>query len=166
MATKHLFSDEAKNKMKELVKSIDFNMMATALTQHPIHAVPMSTKKVDDEGMIWFLSGKDSKHNANIQKDPSVHLFYAKPMAMEFLNIFGKATITQDRTIIHELYQKSDDTWFNGKDDPSLTVIMVKPQDVYYWYTKNNMLVSLLKMSVGAITGKKQDLSEEGKLSV
>lgn len=164
MATKHLFSDEAKNKMKELVESIDFNMMATALTQLPIHAIPMSTKKVDNEGMIWFLSGKNSKHNANIQKDSSVHLFYAKPTAMEFLNIFGKATITQDRTIIHNLYQKSDDTWFDGKDDPNLTTIMVKPQDVYYWDTKNNMLVSLLKMGVSTITGKKQDLSEEDEL--
>ena len=166
MATKHLFSDEAKKKMKELVESIDFNMMATALTQLPIHAIPMSTKKVDDEGGIWFLSSKGSTHNANIQKDPSVHLFYAKPNSMEFLNIFGKATITQDRTIIHDLYQKSDDTWFDGKDDPNITAIMIKPQDVFYWDTKDNMLVSLLKMSVGAITGEKQDLSEEGKLKV
>lgn len=166
MGTKHLFSNEAKEKMKELVESIDFNMMATALSKLPIHAIPMSTKKVDDEGKIWFLSGKDSQHNANIEKDSSVHLFYAKPMGMEFLNIFGKATISQDRKIIHDLYQKSDDTWFDGKDDPNITAIMVKPQDVYYWDTKDNMLVSLLKMGVGAITGEKQDLGEEGELRV
>lgn len=166
MATKNLFSDEAKKKMKELVESIDFNMMATDLGQLPIHAIPMSTKKVDEEGIIWFLSGKDSRHNANIQKDSSVHLFYAKPMAMEFLNIFGKGTIIHDRAVIHDLYQKSDDTWFNGKDDPDITAIMVKPQDVYYWDSKDNILVSLLKMGFGAITGEKQVLGEEGELRV
>lgn len=103
MATKHLFSEEAKLKMKELVESIDFNMMATNLNKLPIHAIPMSTKKVDEIGLIWFLSGKFSKHNANIQRDSSVHLIYSKPAKMEFINVFGQATIIEDRKIIQGL---------------------------------------------------------------
>lgn len=163
---KHLFNQEAKDKIKELAESIDFVMMATNLSETPIHAIPMSTKKVDEDGNIWFLSGKDSTHNANIRNDTNLHLFYSKGTSMEFMNLYGTAVITTDRAIIDELYQKSDDNWFNGKEDPNVTAIKVTPKDAHYWDTKNNMLVSMLKMGIGAITGKKTDLGEEGQLRI
>lgn len=166
MATKNLFNKEAQNKIKELAESIDFTMLATDLFSLPIHAIPMSTKRVDDLGQIWFISNKNSEHNANIQKSNDVHLFYSKAMSMEFMNLYGKAEIVIDKGIIEDLYQKSDDNWFKGKDDPNITAIKVTPKDAHYWDTKNNILVSMLKMGIGAITGKKADLGEQGELSV
>tara|TARA_R110000765_G_scaffold98047_3_gene184310 strand:- start:3406 stop:3906 length:501 start_codon:yes stop_codon:yes gene_type:complete len=166
MATKNLFNKEAQNKIKELAESIDFTMLATNLSSLPIHAIPMSTKKVDDLGQIWFLSNRNSEHNANIHKSNDVHLFYSKAMSMEFMNFYGKAEIVNDKGIIENLYQKSDDNWFEGKEDPNITAIKVIPKDAHYWDTKNTMLVSLLKMGIGAITGKKVDLGEQGELSV
>lgn len=164
MATKHLFSKEAKSKIKELAESIDLTLMATLLDKLPIHAIPMSTKRVDEDGCIWFLSNRLSKHNSNIHKNKNVHLFYAKTTAMEFLNVYGEATVILDREVITSLYQKSDDTWFEGKDDPNITAIKVEPVDAHYWDTKDNALVSLIKMGIGTITGKKMDLGEEGIL--
>ncbi len=166
MAVNNLTNEEARKKIKELAESIDFNLMATDLDTVPLHAIPMSTKKVDKEGNIWFLSGRDSKHNTNIEKDGRVHLFYCKPGGMEFLNVYGNAEILDNKKIIDELYDSSDDNWFDGKDDPNVSIISVVPKDVYYWDTKNNMLVSLLKMGVGAVTGKKTDPSEEGEIKV
>ncbi|MEJ1222535.1 pyridoxamine 5'-phosphate oxidase family protein [Sediminicola sp. 1XM1-17] len=166
MSIKNLFSTEAKQKIKDLAESIDFNLMAPDLKNIPIHAIPMSTKKVDENGSIWFLSTKDSNHNSNIKKDKNVHLFYANSGAFEFMNIYGHAYILDDRNIIDDLYQKSDDNWFNGKDDPNLTVIRVEPKDAHYWDTKNGMFVSLLKMGVGVLTGKKSDLGIEGELKI
>ncbi len=58
-------------------------------------------------------------------------------------------------------------TWFQeGKDDSSLTIIKVVPQDAYYWDTKNNKLVSLIKIMASVATGKTMDDGVEGKLSV
>lgn len=166
MATKHLFNKSAKDKIKELAEAIDFTMLATNLSKRPIHAIPMSTKKVDENGHIWFLSDKHSTHNANIQRDEEIHLFYAKPMSMEFMNVYGTAEILDDKNIISELYQKSDDNWFDGENDPNITAIKVTPKDAHYWDTKNNMLISLFKMGIGAITGEKTDLGDEGKLTI
>ncbi len=42
-----------------MAESINFNIMATDLKIIPIHAIPMSTKKVEDKGNIWFLSSHD-----------------------------------------------------------------------------------------------------------
>ncbi len=166
MSTENLYNREAKEKIKELAESIDFTLMGTQLGQKPVTVVPMSTKKVDDNGSIWFLSGKDSGHNAHIGTEPHVQLFYTKPGSMEFLTVFGDAVVTTDKSILKELYGKSDDMWFEGLDDPNLTAIEVRPLDAYYWDSKHNKIVSLLKMGAGAITGEQPDLSEQGELEV
>ncbi|RMB62826.1 general stress protein [Dokdonia sinensis] len=164
MSTENLYSKEAKAKIKELVEDIDFAMMTTNLGQKPLGAIPMSTKKVDEAGNIWFLSGADSDHNKDIQKDSDVQLLYSKPSDMEFLSVFGKAVITRDKKILEDLYGKSDDNWFDGVDDPNLTAISFKPTEARYWDTKHNKFVSLFKMLYGTVAGEKTDIGVSGTL--
>ncbi|HSJ11573.1 MAG TPA: pyridoxamine 5'-phosphate oxidase family protein [Gillisia sp.] len=164
MSTKNLTSREALEKMTKLVNDIDYTMLLTDLSSRPISAVPMSTKKVDDQGNIWFLSGLNSNHNSNIVKSPEVQLLYSDPSDMEFISIYGKATIVADPHILDDLYEKSDDAWFTGKEDPNLSAIKVVPEEAYYWDTKQNKYISLFKMGIAAITNDKADIGEKGKL--
>lgn len=164
MSKENLHNDNAKKKIKEMAEDIDFTMMATNLKQTPLHMVPMSTKKVDEHGNIWFLSNKNSTHNQNLMNDPNLHLIYADKSDMQFLNVYGMATISTDRGVIDELYGKTDDAWFEGKEDPNITAISVKPTEAYYWDPKSNKLISLVKMGVGAITGDQPDTMDFGKL--
>lgn len=164
MSTENLYQDDAKKKIKEMAENIDFTMMATNLKKIPLHMVPMSTKKVDEQGNIWFLSDKNSTHNQNITKDANLHLIYANKGDMQFLNVYGTATVTTDKKIIDELYGKADDTWFEGKDDPNITAISVKPTEAFYWDPKHNKLVTLVQIGVGAITGNEPDTMDYGKI--
>lgn len=164
MSKDNLYNDDAKKKIKEMAEDMDFAMFASNLKQLPLHMVPMSTKKVDAQGNILFLSDRSSTHNQNINKDSNVHLIYVDKGSMQFLNVYGTATITRDQNMIDELYGKSDDAWFEGKEDPNVTVISVKPTESYYWDPKHNKLVSLVKMGVGAITGEQPDMMDVGKL--
>ncbi|NRT14924.1 general stress protein 26 [Flavobacterium sp. 28A] len=166
MSIKNLFSEEAKQKIKDLATDIDFAMFATGLKDNPLHMVPMSTKKVDDSGQIWFLSNKNSQHNKNIIQNSAMHLIYSDPSKMKFLNVFGQAKVSTDIDIIKELYKSSDDAWFEGVNDPNITAIAVIPAEVFYWDPKNNTLVTLLKMGMGALTGDEPDLMDQGKLNV
>lgn len=166
MSKENLYNDAAIKKIKEMAEPIDFAMMATNLKQMPIHMIPMSTKKVDDLGQIWFLSNKNSTHTQNIIRDAHLHLVYADKSDMQFLNVYGMATIYTDKEIIDELYGKSDDAWFEGKDDSNITAICVKPSEAFYWDPKNGKLISLLKMGVAAITGDQPDSMDTGKLNL
>lgn len=166
MSTENLGNTEALKKMRELVEDIDFCMMLTDLDTKPISAIPMSTKKVDEAGNIWFLSGKNSEHNSNIAKDSKTQLLYSDNSDMEFISIYGAATIHTDRDLIHELYSKSDDAWFDDKNDPNITAIKFSPSEAYYWDTKQNKYVALLKMGWSALTGEKADVGEKGKLNL
>ncbi|TVZ27206.1 general stress protein 26 [Gillisia sp. Hel_I_86] len=166
MSTENLDNTEALKKMRKLVDDIDFCMMLTDLDTKPISAIPMSTKKVDEAGNIWFLSGKNSAHNANISKDSKTQLLYSDNSDMEFISIYGSATIHSDKNIIHELYSKSDDAWFDDKNDPNITAIKFVPSEAYYWDTKQNKYIALLKMGMATLTGDKADVGEKGKLSL
>ncbi|MFC7356517.1 pyridoxamine 5'-phosphate oxidase family protein [Jejudonia soesokkakensis] len=166
MSTQNLYNSEAIKKVKDIATDVDFTMMATNLKKQPLSVVPMSTKKVDDLGNIWFLSGADSDHNADIQKDSNVQLMYSGGSDMKFLSIYGTAEITKDKAMIEELYGKTDNIWFDGKDDPNVSVIKFIPSEAAYWDSGSNKLVNLFKMAKGAITGEKQDIGTTGKLKL
>lgn len=166
MSNKNLSNRDAIKKLKELAESIDFAMLCTDLSSRPFHAVPMSTKRVDERGHIWFLSGQNSTHNQNIVRESQIELLYSDPGSMQFLSLFGTAAISRDRSILEDLYGSTDDSWFEGVDDPNLTAIEITPIAAYYWDVKGNKLVALLKMGWGGMTGQHPDVSVEGELSV
>jgi hypothetical protein len=63
------------------------------------------------------------------------------------------------------MYSAFVNTWFDGKEDPDITIIRFNPQSGHYWDTKNGKLVALAGMLVGAVTGKETDNSLEGDIT-
>lgn len=166
MSTKNYINAEAKNKLKSLVEDIKIGMMVTGFDKKPLDAIPMTTKKVDDAGNIWFLSLRSSEHNQNIKKTGAVQLLYSKPSDMEFVSVYGTGEIFTDKDTLEKLYDNTSDNWFDGVNDPELTAIKFTPSEAYFWDTKTNKYVALLKMGVGAVTGNDQDIGEKGKLKL
>ena len=167
MTVEHLSNQDAISKMKKLAEDINICMFCTEVQLLPFHARPMATQKVDEQGNIWFLSGKESDKNHEIKHDSTVQLIYAKPGASEFMTVTGRAEITKDRDKIEEMWTPIAKTWFQGgKDDSDLTVICVHPENAYYWDTKNGRMVSMLKIAASMVTGKTMDDGIEGKLDV
>ncbi len=163
---KNLGGSEAVQKMRSLIDDENICMFATRLTQLPLDARPMATAKVDDDGSIWFISKSDSGKNKDIELDKRVQLFYSNKSGAEFLSVYGEAEISKDKSKIDELWKPIDKAWFEqGKDDPTVTVIRVTPSDAYYWDTKSNRLVCLIKIASAAITGNTSDGGVEGSLA-
>jgi len=164
---KNLSSTDAVKKLKELAESADICQFVTNLSTLPLSARPMSTSGVDEEGNIWFMSKEGSDKNLDIERDDQVQLFYSNNGSAEYLSVYGHAEISRDRAKIEELWSPLNKVWFTeGKDDPQITLIKVVPADIYYWDTKNNKLVSLLKMAASLVTGKTKDDGVRGKLKV
>ncbi|HET8753257.1 MAG TPA: pyridoxamine 5'-phosphate oxidase family protein [Salinimicrobium sp.] len=166
MSTDNLGKKEAREKLKDLVEDIKVGMMVTALDKRPLSAVPMTTKKIDDAGNIWFLSSKTSEHNQNILNNKEVHMLYSDPSDMEFVSVSGIAEIITDKQTLKDLYDKATDIWFDGVDDPNLTAIKFIPDDAYYWDPKHNKYVTLYKLGIAALTGDQKDIGEKGKLDL
>lgn len=165
MSTKNLYDKEAREKIKELATDIDYCMMVTKLDEKPLHAIPMSTKQVDDHGAVWFLSLNSSEHNRNIEENSEIQLLYSGTSDMEFLSLYGNAYIETNREVIKKLYSKADNAWFDGPEDPNVTAIKVEPKEAHYWDNKDNKLVTLFKLGMAAVTGEKQEIGEQGDLN-
>ena len=165
--TENLSSKEAIEKIKALAKKAGSCFFCTKIKDGSFYTRPMGPEKIDDEGNLWFLSAVDSHKNKHIEEDPSVQLLFQGSAHSDFLSINGKAEISKDKNIIDELWDGIMKTWFTeGKDDPRITVIKVIPESGYYWDTKHSEPVALVKMLVGAATGKTLDDSIEGKIKV
>ncbi len=163
----NLSNTEAVKKIQEIAKDAAICLFATNLSSLPISTRPMATQKVDDDGNIWFLSSKSGHQTNDINQDSRVQLFYADKSSSEYLSVYGEATILYDRELAKELWSPIAKTWFTeGVDDPDLSIIKVTPSDAYYWDTKNNKVVSLIKILAGAVTGKTMDDGVKGKISM
>jgi general stress protein 26 len=166
-ATKDLLSTEGVEKLREIAKDAKVCHLATGLDKRPISTRPMSTLEVDNDGTLWFFSNISSGKTEEIESDPDVQLFYSQNSQSEYLTVFGHATIVTDRKKIEELWTPIAKIWFNeGKEDPDVSLIKVTPIDAYYWDTKNNKMVQLIKMFAGAVSGKTMDDGIEGRIKV
>jgi len=163
----NLTHEEAIDKMKELVKHNDICLFATQMADSSLHTRPMSTQLIDDDGNFWFLSADDSDKNAEIMNDNRVQLFYSDPGNAEFMTVTGEAFVSRDRNKIEEIWSSVAKAWFKeGKEDPRVTVLKVKPEEAYYWDTKSGKMISMLKILASIVSGKFPDDGIEGRITL
>lgn len=162
---KNLSDQEAIAKLKKLAEDIGVCLFCTELTKLPINTRPMGLREVDEFGNLWFLSPRSSNKNFEIKQDNRVQLFFAKNSDSHFLSVYGNATIYTDPSTIEKEWTPIANAWFEkGKEDPDVTVIRVKPEEAYYWDTKDGKIISLLKIAVAAATGIRAGGGIEGNI--
>lgn len=164
----YLQQAQAIGKLKELTQEIDICLFCSGNGMvEDADCRPMSTAAVDDEGNLWFLSDKDSQKNKEVEKNPRVKLFYSHPGKSSFLVVSGDAEISYDKELIAKFWNPLDATWFKGgKDDPSISLIKVRPDNAHFWDTKGNRMINFLKMAASVVTGKTLVEGEEGSLII
>lgn len=163
--TKSLMNKAAIEKVKELAK--DQVCLLCTYENGGLVTRPMSTQAIDDDGTMWFLSRKDSEKNRQLSQDDTIYLMYMDTGKQHYLSLAGNAEIVIDRNKIEELWSPIAKAWFEqGKDDPSITLLRVRPSEGHYWDTKNGKLVSFIKIAVATVTGNKDDGGIDGDIKL
>jgi general stress protein 26 len=163
---KNLIADQAVTKLQELIGKSSTCLFASNLTELPIHVSPMRVQETDYEGRLWFFSAADSTRNRHINADPRVQLLFTNTPDMEFLTVFGTASISTDKDLIDRLWDGLVEAWFDGKEDPNVSLICVQPAAVHYWDTEDGRLVTMAKILTRAATGTDIEIGHEGSLNV
>ena len=163
----NLQGTDAAKKIKELAEAARVGLMITNLKEQPLSIRPMATQRVDENGYIYFLSIRDSDAVKHIEASPEVQMTWSNMGKSEYLSIYGTGDVYRVQKEIDEMWNDFIKTWFpEGKDDPNLVIIRLKPESGYYWDTQHGKVVQLLGMMIGAVTGKETDDSLEGKISL
>ncbi len=165
---KDLNHNEAIDKLKELVDEINICLFCTNLKiDDGATCRPMGAQKVCDQGNIWFFSEVNSDKNREIKQDKHVQLFFSHPGKSSYLVVNGEAEIIIDKTKSDELWTPSAKIWFKeGKDDPNISIIKVKPTNAYYWDTDGNRMINFLKMIASVATGANVVTGQKGALII
>lgn len=160
----NLSGSKAVKKIKALAEAARTCMMVTRLKETPLTMRPMAVQKTDEDGCIYFLSHRDTNKNDELSTSPAIQLVFMNAGNSEYLSLYGEAEVYRNQDEIEEMYTPIANVWFEGKDDPNITIIRFHPESGYYWDTKHGKMVQLAGMLVGALTGKETDNSVEGNL--
>ena len=168
MSIENLSQAEAIKKLKEIAEKARICMFTTELRKLPLNTRPMTLQQCDNEGNLWFISSKSRNKNIEIKDDNSVQLFFMNNGSSEYLSVYGKAYIYKDKTTIEDKWSPMANAWFDGKEDPDVSIIRVSPQESYYWETKAGKALTMLSFAWAAMTGQKTNNSDgrEGDLQI
>jgi general stress protein 26 len=161
-------NDPNAQKLFDLIRDIRICMMTTEESDGSLHSRPMYSMEADENGHLWFFTKLQSPKVAEIAKDRQVNLAFADTDAQHYVSIAGVAEVVRDKARIQEKWSEPLRTWFpDGRDDPSLTLIRVKPVRGEYWDSPSSTLVHLYGYVKATLTGQPPtELGEQKKVNL
>lgn len=164
----HATNDPAADKLFELIRGIRICMMTTQESDGTLHSRPMYGTEPDENGHLWFFTRLHSPKVVEISKDRQVSLAYADPDEQHYVSISGVGELVRDRARIDEKWSEGLRAWFpDGRDDPSIALIRVKPVRGEYWDSPSSTLVHLYGTMKAVLTGEPAtDAGEQKKVSL
>lgn len=155
-------------KLRELVKDIDFCMLTTVDESGDLHSRPMSSNgDIDANGDIWFFTNASSHKVSEIAKLPKVNVNFADPDNQRYISVSGTAQLVRDRARIDELWRPEFKIWFpEGKDDPEIALLRVTLEKAEYWDSPSSTIGYALSFVSSLVTGKEPDMGENRKVDL
>ena len=121
-------------KVAAIMKNLDFCMMVTKDGRNTLHSRPMSNNgEVEYDGDSWFFSYRDSNKVKQIENNPMISLIF-QTADMTFVDCYGMATITENRTLMEEKWVKGLEMWFpDGIETEGICLIKVSAHRIQFW---------------------------------
>lgn len=113
------------------------------------HTRPMTAQVEGDHGPIWFFASKDT---ALVKKLAGGHRAIATFASKDhdlFAAVHGSLRVDDDRAVIDRLWNRFIAAWYQGKDDPTLTLLRLDAERAEIWLDASS-LVAGIKMLLGA----------------
>ena len=155
-------------KLREMIKEIDFCMLTTINENGDLHSRPMSSNgDIDPNGDIWFFTSASSNKVSEVATSPNVNLSFADPKNQQYISISGRAELVRDRKKIEDLWRPEFKMWFpEGKDDPDIALLRVRLEKAEYWDSPSSTIGYALSFVSSLVTGKEADFGENKKLEL
>ncbi len=157
---------EQLKKFKGLVEDVNICMMITRDAAGKASARPMANAKVEEDGSVWFFTNEFSGKVEEISQQNEIFLTYASPSSNSYVAFNAKATLSDDKNKIDELWTPAMKAWFpEGKQDPKILLIQARPIEAEYWDNSSSKIIMLFSMLKAAVTGHYTE-GEHGKLKI
>ena len=161
--------NEKRERLSTLLSLFDTAMLVTRTEGGAMRARPLSIAESNDDGAMYFSTAIDSPKIEELAADSRVNV--ALQSGSRFVSITGRARVVKDRALIERLWSEAWRVWFpGGKDDPTLCLIAVEPEEAEYWDRSGARgIKSLFQMAKAYVSGAQPgdfDRDQHGKVKV
>jgi general stress protein 26 len=156
------------DKLREMIKDIDFCMLTTIDQQGDMRSRPMSSNgDIDPNGNLWFFTNASSHKVSEVEGSPKVNVSFADPDNQRYVSVTGVARLVRDRQKIDELWRPEFKMWFpQGKDDPEVALLRVSLEKGEYWDSPSSTIGYALSFVSSLVTGKQPEFGENRKVDL
>ena len=149
------------------IEKIEICMFSTLEQDGSIVSRPMSTRKVEANGTIWFYTNEHSDKVDEMQMFEHVNLGYSDISNQNYVSVAGSGELVTDRAMLEKYWSPVLQAWFpKGLDDPDLALIKVIPHTAEYWDASSSKMTQLFKIAKAIIKGKQYQGGEHGKVNM
>lgn len=137
--------------LHDVVKSGDVAML---VSHHGGHASsrPLTVAKIDGDTLL-FLVDRTAGWFDDVGVGTDVHVAISASGRNDWVSLNGTAMTSTDRATIDELWSAPAGAYFDGKDDPNISVLGVAVRDGEYWSAPGGgpfgRLVALVSAAIG-----------------
>ena len=155
-------------KLREMIKDIDFCMLTTVDENNHLHSRPMSlNSEVDQEGNLWFFTFGNSHKVSEVQRIPKCNVSFAKPDDHRYVSITGTAELVRDKAKIKQLWKPELKAWFpGGTEEPDIALLRVGIEKAEYWDSPGGAVAHVISFVSALIKGESADWGENKKVNL
>ena len=119
---------ELQTKIVDIIEGADCASLAT-VSEDGKPWVRFVIPKISDDLTLCVATFASSRKIQHIARNPEVHLTAGKgnPPEMAYLQIQGRAEVTDDKGERDALWTESLGMYFQGADDPEYRVLIIRP---------------------------------------
>ncbi|WP_152046642.1 pyridoxamine 5'-phosphate oxidase family protein [Aureimonas psammosilenae] len=158
-------SENATDKFWDMVDEFDTCMVVTR-TGGALRARPMAPYVSEERREILFLTDRDTHKVDEVEADNHVALTFSKHG--KYVSVTGRARVSGDRALVDKLWGPEAEAWMpQGKDDPSVVVLAVDPDEAELWDVKANKVTQAYEFAKAYLGNKdRPDTTEYRKVKL
>jgi general stress protein 26 len=156
------------NKVRQMIKDIDFCMLTTLDESGNPHSRPMSTNgEVDFDGDLWFFTYGNSHKIHEINRLSKVNASFADPDNQRWISMSGRAQVVRDRRRMEELWKPYLKAWFpRGLDEPDIALLKVDVEKVEYWESPSSKVAQAISLVSSFVAGEPASPGENREIDM
>lgn len=158
--------EECNIELAKLIQTFHTAMLVTMREDGKHVSRPMSPLGGDEfHGQLWFSAERHSDSISEIQKHPQVNVAFMDEAGSRYVSASGRATQVDDQAKKDELWSPVMKAFFEGKDDPNLTLIRVDVDSAEYWSGPSTMVGKAAYFIKSAVTGNHHSMTDHGSVT-
>ncbi len=96
-----------------------------------LRARPMGVAQLDQDCTMHFITAVDTQKVDEAARSELAHVFGQS--TTRFFSLRGRIEISQDPALLHRIWNRLNDVWFTGPEDPRAAVVTFRPEEAELW---------------------------------